>query len=113
MTDRLADVHPKMLASTPRQSRKDSADEVEARRAVGRLVVRALEIMGRSKQDVSFEMGYRDEGATLSRWCSAVERPHFEKLRALKGFDEALIIAIAERNPNLEGEYLIRIKRPA
>lgn len=108
---RLAGVQPKMLAAAIEPDRKPLAD-VEWRRHIGRTIERALEIAGLTKQRVSADMGYQDQGS-LSRWISAVERPHFDKLFAVDRFYDAWVIACAEANPRLEVETLVRVRRVA
>lgn len=108
---RLAGVQPQMLAATLDADRKPLAD-ADWRRHIGRTIDRALEIAGVTKQCMSAEMGYRDQGS-LSRWIAGVERPHFDKLFAVDRFYDAWIIACAETNPRVEVETLVRIKKVA
>lgn len=109
VADRLADMHPQMLRVDPAADRKKLAD---LRAVIGRLVERALELLGVTKQDAAFQMGYKDAGA-VSRWCSAVERPLFDKLFALEGFEVAWVLAMAERNTRIEVATVITIRRIA
>lgn len=99
---RLQSVHPQMLRVPSEGDRKKVAERVE----------RALELAGISKQDAAFRMGYSDP-ATVSRWCSATERPHFDKLFTIDGFEDAWILALAERNPRMEVVTQIVMRRSA
>ncbi len=96
----LVGVHPKML-------RADS-EATSKKLAVGQSVERALAIAGIAKQEAAGRMGYADQG-TVSRWCSGLERPHFDKLFDLDGFEEAWIKARAERNHRLTVRTVIEI----
>ena len=107
LSDRLAGVHPKMLAIDGDVDRKKVAD---LRRRIGQLVERALTIAGVTKQEAAFAMGYRDAVA-ISRWCAGVERPLFDKLFTLADFEWAWIVALAERNPAMETETVVKIRR--
>lgn len=109
IADRLAGVHPQMLRAGIEGDRKKVAD---LRPVIGRLVERALELAELTKQDAAYRMGYRDAG-TISRWCSAVERPLFDKLFTLDGFEAAWMLALAERNPKMEVETIVKIRRTA
>lgn len=100
---RLADVHPKML-------RVDG--EGDRKKLVGRDVERSLELIGISKQDAAWRMGYSDPG-TVSRWCAGTERPHFDKLEQIDGFDEAWMKAKAERNARVTVRTVIEIQERA
>lgn len=104
---RLAGVHPQMLRVASDSDRKKIAERVE----------RTLELLGVSKQDAAFRMGYTDPG-TVSRWCSGVERPHFDKLFVLINddgltFEDAWVIATAEKNPRMEVVTQIVMRRSA
>lgn len=109
VNDRLADLHPQMLRARGEADRKKLAD---LRPVVGRLVERALELAGLSKQETAFAMGYSDAG-TISRWCSGVERPLFDKLFTVPGFQDAYVLALAEGNPRMEVETIVKIRRVA
>ena len=114
MADRLAGVHPQMLRAPSEAERERSeADRkklVDLRRVIGRLVERALELAGVSKQEAAHHMGYADQGV-VSRWCSAVERPLFDKLFGIDGFELAWIVAMAERNPQMQVHTTVTIPR--
>jgi len=105
--DRLAAVHPQMLRATIEGDRKKLAD---LRQAIGQLVARTFELMGITKQDAAYRLQYRDAG-TISRWCSGTERPLFDKLFSLDGFDVAYVLAIAERNARIEVQTVVTIRR--
>lgn len=80
---------------------------------VGGRVERALEILGLSKQEAAYAMGYTDAG-TVSRWCSATERPQLDKLFALKGFLAAWVVSLAEEHPEaMTVETIVKIRRTA
>jgi hypothetical protein len=111
ITDRLADVHPKMLAARSEPDRKPLAAQ-EWRRRVGITIDRALTLARLSKQEVSHAMGYRDQSA-VSRWISGVERPLLDKLFAVDRFYDAWVIACAEGNPRVEVTTAITIRRIA
>jgi len=100
LPNRLDSVHPQML-------RVDG--EPDRKKLVGRDVERSFEILGISKQDAAYRMGYSDPG-TMSRWCAGTERPHFDKLEQIDGFDEAYMKAKAERNPRVTMRTVIEIK---
>lgn len=107
VVDRLADVHPQMLRV---ESETDCKKLAELRVVVGRLVERAFELMGITKQDAAYRMGYTDAG-TVSRWCSGTERPLFDKLIAIDGFEEAWVLALAARCSRIDVETVVRIRR--
>jgi hypothetical protein len=100
-----------MLAITSEAVGKPLAGR-DWRRHIGQTIERALELAHLTKQGVSGAMGYQDQGS-LSRWISAVERPHFDKLFAVDRFYDAWVIACAESNPRLEVDTLIRVRRVA
>lgn len=104
VADRLSDVHPKPLRVGGERDHK--------KLAVAKDVERALEVAGISKQEAAYQLGYADPGV-VSRWCSGVERPLFDKLFALDGFLEAFIQVLAQHSPTMEVETLVRIRRRA
>lgn len=104
VTDRLAGVHPQML--------KAQGEGLRRKLVVGRRVERTFELLGITKQDAAFRMGYSDSGV-VSRWCSAMERPLFDKLETIDGFEDAYTIALAEQNPRMEVTTQILVRRPA
>ena len=53
------------------------------REEIGRDVERTFGVIGMTKQEAAYAMGYSDAG-TVSRWCAGTERPQFDKLFALK-----------------------------
>ena len=109
VANRLADVHPQMLRAEGEGRRKELAD---LRPVIGELVSRALQLAGVTKQEAAFRMRYSDPG-TVSRWCSGVERPAFDKLFTIEGFEVAWVLAIAERNRGIVVETVVRIRRRA
>jgi hypothetical protein len=110
IADRLADVHPKMLRAEGESDRKKLVEDL--RPVIGRLVERAIALAGLTKQEAAFAMGYSDQGA-VSRWCSGVERPQFDKLFVVKGFKLAWLLAIAEDSKEIEVETTIKVRRIA
>lgn len=107
LTDRLAGLHPQMLRVEAEGHPQKLADlKVE----IGHSVERALDLAGLTKQEAAFAMGYTDQGV-ISRWCSGTERPLFDKLYAIEGFEEAWIQARAERNRNIEIQTVVTIRR--
>jgi hypothetical protein len=106
---RLAGPQLSKLAASIEGDRKPLADW---RRDIGQIIARALALANLTKQEVSFAMGYADQSA-LSRWISAVERPHLDKLFAIERFYDAWLLACAERNPRIEMETVIRLRRVA
>lgn len=110
MRERLNSIHPQMLRVEDEGDRKQLAEGRRAR--IARAVERALEIAGVTKQQAAFAMGYTDQGP-VSRWCSGVERPLFDKLFGVPGFEDAYLVALAERNPRVELETTVRIRRTA
>lgn len=109
--DRLAGVHPKMLAAAIEPDRKPLA-EGDARRRIGHLIDRALILAQLTKQELSHAMGYRDQSA-LSRWISGVERPLLDKLLAVDRFYDGWVIACAEANPRIEVTTVVTIRKVA
>ncbi len=107
--DQLSRVQPQMLRADIESDRKNLAD---LRLLIGQLVERAIALMGLTKQEVAFRLQYADAG-TISRWCSATERPLFDKLFSLDGFDVAYVLAIAERNARIEVQTVVTIRRTA
>lgn len=101
LPDRLDGVHPQMLAMDGESLRKKVA--------VGKSIERALAIAGLSQKDAAGQMGYSDQG-TVSRWCAGVERPHFDKLFDLDGFEEAWMKARAECNARVTVRTVIEIQ---
>ena len=113
IADRLAGVHPQMLAAQLRPAAKaDRKELADLRPVIGQLVNRALELCGITKQDAAFRMGYSDAG-TDSRWCSGVERPAFDKLFTIDGFKIAYVLALAEQDGRIEVETVVKIRRTA
>lgn len=116
LSERLADVHPQPLrvGSEGRsvQGEGDPQKVADLRPVIGSLLDRAIALMGRTKQEVAYDMGYSDAG-TVSRWCSGIERPLFDKLIALDGFIEAWVIALTERQPHIRVETIVTIRRRA
>ena len=100
LSSRLSDVHPQMLRAESESDRK---------KLVGRDVERSLALLGVSQKDAAFRMGYSDQG-TVSRWCAGTERPHFDKLEAIEGFDEAWLRAKAERSARVKVRTVIEIQ---
>lgn len=114
LADRLSTVQPQMLRAAgetaKREGETDRKKLADLRPEVGRTVERAIELLGITKQDAAHEMGYADQGV-VSRWCSATERPLFDKLFAIHGFRSAWIIALAERDDSIECETVVRVSR--
>jgi hypothetical protein len=111
--DRLADVHPQMVRAGLRDEAKaDRKNLVDLRTEIGRLVERALQLLGISKQDAAWRMNYTDAGA-VSRWCAGSERPLFDKLFTIDGFKIAYVLALAEKDEQIEVETVLKIKRIA
>lgn len=98
--------HPQMLRVDSEGDRKQLAD---LRQFVGRIVERALALMGVSKQDASYQMHYADQG-TLSRWCSGLERPALDKLLTIDGFKVAYVQALAEHDAAFDVVTTISIR---
>lgn len=101
----LDELHPQMAKA----DRKPLAD---LRPKIGQLVDRALVLAGVSKQDAAYRMQYADAG-TVSRWCSGLERPAFDKLFTIDGFEAAYVQAIAERNPRIRVQTTITLEKSA
>ncbi len=110
--DRLEAVHPKMLRASSARGEGDRKKLADLRPVIGQLVARTFELMGVTKQDAAYRMQYRDAG-TISRWCSGTERPLFDKLFTIDGFAVAYVLAIAERNPEIEVTTVVTIRRIA
>jgi len=109
LPDRRLDVPRKMLRADSEADRKPLAD---LRPAIGRLVDRALVLAGVTKQDAAYRMQYADQG-TVSRWCSGLERPAFDKLFTIDGFKAAYVLAIAEQDAAIHVKTIIEIERTA
>lgn len=109
VTEKLNGMQPQMLRAEHEGDRKKLAD---LRPAIGRLVERAFQLMGITKQEAAFRLLYDDQG-TISRWCSGRERPLFDKLFTIDGFEAAYVQAIAERNPHIDVTTAITIRRIA
>lgn len=103
----LASVHPKMMRAEGEGHPQDSA---EPKQVIGGLVERALALCGLTKQEAAFRMGYSDSGV-ISRWCSGTERPLFDKLHTLPGFANAWVVALAERDPQMDVATIVTIRR--
>ena len=110
---RVPDVPRKMLRAGLRsEANADRKPLADLRPVIGLLVDRALVLAGISKQDAAYRMNYADQG-TVSRWCSGLERPAFDKLFTMDGFDVAWVLAMAERNARIETTTVITIRRSA
>lgn len=108
VADRLAGLQPQMLAADLRPDAKPDRNKLADLRAViGQLVARTFELMGITKQDAAYRMQYADAG-TISRWCSGTERPAFDKLETIDGFNAAYVQASAEHDPRFEVTTTIR-----
>ena len=98
ITSALGDWHPKMLRVEPSEECKKLAEAI--REQIGRDVERCFAMLGLTKQDAAYRMGYSDPGV-VSRWCSGTERPLFDKLFAIEDFEDAWILIRARRNPRV------------
>lgn len=108
-----ADAPRKMLRAELRSEAKTDRKELaDLRPVIGSLVDRALVLAGISKQEAAYRMHYANQG-TVSRWCSGLERPAFDKLFTLAGFKTAYVLAIAEGDSQIEVTTAITIKRVA
>lgn len=103
--ERLAAVHPKMLAAQTDPHRKPLAEDLKV--AVGKAIERALMLAHLEKQEVAYRMGYADQTA-LARWMSGVERPHFDKLLAIEELRWPLIQMLAALDEKIQLETTIR-----
>lgn len=101
--------HPQTPAA---KAKPDPQNLADLRPAIGRLVERALVLAGVSKQEAAYRMHYSDAG-TVSRWCNGIERPLFDKLFTIAGFQAAYVQAIAEQHPDFEVTTEIKIRRVA
>jgi len=96
VSDVLASVQPRMAAAQRCTERNAVAEDF--RRAVGQVVDRAIERAHLTKQDVSDRMGFTDPKASaVSRWCTGMERPHFDRLLAIEELCEPLLVELALR----------------
>lgn len=112
LPERAVDSHRKPLAMRGESLSKSFADPDDMR-AAGRLIERALEILGSTKQQAAGAMGYEDPSA-LSRWIQGTENPRLAVLLKLSGFRAAFIIALAEgRDSGVEVRTLITVARIA
>jgi len=88
-------------------------DEADRKKfVVGKRVERALGLLGVTKQEAAHAMGYPDPGV-VSRWCSGAERPQFDKLEMLTGWNGAYIRACAEGDPQIVIETIVKIRGAA
>lgn len=83
-----------MGSESLRSDRKSVAVSEGARR-LGRVLDRALQLAGITKQQAASDLGYSDQSA-ISRWISGVENPRFDKLITLAGFGEGMLQALGE-----------------
>jgi len=95
----------KMLAANSETLRKPLAE------AIGSAIERAIVLARMTKQDVAFQMGYRDQSA-LARWISGVETPQFAKLWQIEELRGPLVIALAELAECVI-ETVVKVKRSA
>ncbi len=97
VAERLAVVHPKMLAASLNRGETDRKPLAEQawREQIGRAIDRALTLARLTKQEASYAMGYADQSA-LSRWIAATERPLFDKLFAVEPLRASLVVALSE-----------------
>lgn len=110
--DRMAAVHPNMIAARLRSDTKADRNPLAAtdwRRQIGLTIERALTLAAISKQEISHAMGYQDQSA-ISRWIAGVERPLLDKLLAVDGFYDGWVIACAEANPRIEVTTVVTIR---
>lgn len=124
VAERMASVHPKMLAVSDErlQSRSEThpkrLGEQEWRERIGRTIDRALRLAEVTKQEMSHAMGYGNDQSSISKWITGKERPQFDKLFGADGdigdrFYVAWVIACAEKHPSLDVTTEIRAKRTA
>ena len=104
-------LHDPRLPKHPKMLRLDG-ESLRKKLAVGRRVERTFEILGITKQEAAHDMGYTDP-STVSRWCSGTETPKFDRLETIVGFEGAYTLALAEKNPDMEVEHVIRLRRRA
>lgn len=93
---RLDGVQRKMLSVTSESIRTKFSVEPGSR--AGRVIERALELSGVSRQELAYALGYANQSA-VSRWISGLENPSLEKLMsdaAPVAFRQGLAIAIGE-----------------
>lgn len=109
IANQLNGVHPQMLRAG---SETDPQKLAALKSDIGRSVERTLELLGMTKQEAAFAMGYTDQGV-VSRWCSGIERPQFDKLFLIEGFEDTWLLARAKRNPNMVVETTVTIRRIA
>lgn len=82
----------------------------EPRRAMGRVVSRALELAQLTKQQASEAMGYGTDQSAISRWISSAERPQFDKLWAISPrMQRALVTAFAEASGDVRVRTVIEV----
>lgn len=106
LPDQLVGAHPQMLRVDIEHNPQKLA---ELRLEIGQSIARAFEAMGITQQEAAHLMHYRDQG-TVSRWCRGTERPLFDKLFALEGFEEAWLLVRAKRHPRMDVVTEIRIR---
>src|SRR5262245_35392839 len=85
------------------------AEDYRKKLAIARSVLRALQIAGIPLTVAAADMGYPD-ATEVSRWVNGAARPHFDKLFALDGFEEAWFKARAEVNPRFHVRTVIELK---
>lgn len=106
----IADVKPKMAKVDRKRLAEDLSEGFKQR--IGKAIERALEIAHMTKQDASDRMGYGQNQAPLSNWIAGRERPHLDKLFAIDGLRQPLVLALSEMaGGDVEVNIKLRIVR--
>lgn len=92
--------------------RKFLADPDRARQW-GRIVERALDILGWSQLRLAQELGYGDNQAPVSRWIAGTEATPIAKLWALESFRYGLFVALAEaaQDERIKVQTIVTLER--
>lgn len=111
---------PDRFHATPRKvhalrSETGSQAACDERLRWGRAIERALAMSNITKQEAAFAMGYGENQAPISRWCSGDENPQMARLTAAlgKGFERNLIVAYASDAEGVTVETTIKFQREA
>lgn len=113
VSQRLDEVPRKTLKCGGESLLKKIESNDDARRQVGRLIARAIEVAGISNKDASLRMGLSADGVQVSRWCAGTEPPSLLRLMSVPVLCCGLAVALAELQDGAEVRTVITLKRLA
>lgn len=96
VSQRLDGLPRKQIAMGSESLLKKIESNDDARRQVGRLIARAIEVAGISNKDASLRMGLSADGVQVSRWCAGTEPPSLLRLTSVPALCCGLAVALAE-----------------